>query len=131
MKKRQTLAQLLASLGSLVMLLGAALHLAAAYPKVSTALAASNLSPDLKDALRAVFALIGCNWIVVAIVTLIAAFTGTRIRKAIVLFTGFSLLAQIPIWVGIMGWFVGNEMFIAAAGFIVCGGLIFPPASTP
>jgi len=129
MSKRQKVAQLLVGLGSLIMLAGAVLHLVAAYPKVSAALAASNLAAALKDALRAVFFMIGCTWITIAIATLIAAFAETKIRKAMVLFCGFALLVQIPVWVQLMGWFVGNEMFIVAGGLIVCGGLLFPPVS--
>ncbi len=126
MNKRQIIAQWLVGLGFFIMMAGATLHLIAAYPKVSAALAASNLASGLKDALRAVFFMIGCTWITIAIVTLIAAFAKTRIRKAIVLFCGLSLLVQIPIWVGLMGWFMGNEMFLAAGVLIACGGLLFP-----
>lgn len=31
-------------------------------------------------------------------------------------------------WIlGLMGWFVGNEMFVAAGILIVGGGLLLPP----
>lgn len=75
--------------------------------------------------------MIGCTWIVIAIVTLVAAFPATRIRRTIVLLCGFTLLAQIPIWVGLMGWFPGNEMFLVAGALIVCGGLLLPRVSAP
>jgi glucose-6-phosphate-specific signal transduction histidine kinase len=81
--------------------------------------------------LRAVFLMIGCMWITLAVIILIAAFAQTTTRKPIVLFCGFALLAQIPIWVGLMGWFVGNEMFLAAGALIACGGLLLPPVSPP
>ena len=111
-----------------MVLAGAGLHLGAAYPRVSAALRASNLDGGLVQAMRAVFLMIACGWIVIAIATLIAAFTSTRIRKTMVLFCGFGLLLHIPIWVGMMGWFVGNEMFLVASGLIVCGGMLLPPA---
>jgi hypothetical protein len=123
--RRQVTAQVLIGLGCLVVLVGSALHLIAAYPRVSAALAASNLSEDLRNALRAVFVMIGLTWIVVAVVTLIAAFDRSQVNKPIILCCGFALLVQIPIWVGLMGWFVGNEMFLLGAGLIVCGGLSF------
>jgi hypothetical protein len=104
---------------------GSAFHLIAAYPQVSAALASSNLNEALRNALRAVFLMIGLTWIVVAVVTLIATFAATRTSKLIILFCGFALLLQIPIWVSLMGWFVGNEMFLLGAGLIVCGGLLF------
>lgn len=128
MKNRQTVAQLLIGLGSLNMLVGAGLHLFAGYPRVIAAFAASNLNTTLAHAMRAVFLMIGFTWITIAIVTLIAAFTQTRIRKPLVLFCGLSLLAEIPIWVTLMGWFIGNEMFAVSGVLITCGGFLLPPA---
>jgi hypothetical protein len=125
MNKPQRTARVLIGLGCLVLLVGATLHLIAAYPKVSAALASSNLNEALRNALRAVFLMIGLTWIIVAVVTLIATFARTRTSKLIILFCGFALLLQIPIWVSLMGWFVGNEMFLLGAALIVCGGLLF------
>lgn len=125
MNKPQRTAQILIGLGCLIVLVGATLHLLAAYPKVSAVLASSNLNEALRNALRAVFLMIGLTWIVVAVVTLIATFARTRTSKPIILFCGLALLLQIPIWVSLMGWFVGNEMFLLGAGLIVCGGLLF------
>ena len=103
MNKRQIVAQLLVGLGSLNVLVGAGLHLLAGYPLVIAALAASNLNAIMAHAMRAVFLIIGFTWITIAVVTLIAAFTQTRIRRILVLFCGLSLLAQIPVWVGTDG----------------------------
>lgn len=127
MSKRQLVARLLVGLGSLNVLVGAGLHLFAGYPIASAALGASNLSPLLANAMRAVFLMIGMTWIVIAVVTLIAAFTRTRIQKTLVLFCGISLLAGIPVWVGLMGWFIGNEMFLVSGVLIACGGILLPP----
>jgi hypothetical protein len=123
--KHQRTAQILIGLGCLVLLVGSTLHLIAGYPRVSAALATSNLDEGLRNALRAVFLMIGLTWIVVAVVTLIAALVRSLTSKPIILICGFALLLQIPIWVGLMGWFVGNEMFLLGAGLIVCGGLLF------
>jgi hypothetical protein len=131
MNKRQIVAQLLVALGSLNMLLGAGLHLFAGYPRLSVALAASNLGGLLENAMRAVFLMIGLTWITIAVVTLIAAFTQTRIRKPLVLFCGLSLLAEIPIWVGLMGWFIGNEMFLLSGVLITFGGFLLPSSTKP
>jgi hypothetical protein len=125
MNQHQGTARILIGLGCLVVLVGSILHLIAGYPRVSAALATSNLNEDFRNALRAVFLMIGLTWIVVAVVTLIATFARTKTSTPIILFCGFALLLQIPIWVGLMGWFVGNEMFVAGAGLIVCGGLLF------
>jgi hypothetical protein len=131
MSKRQIIAQSLVGLGSLNMLLGAGLHLYAGYPLLSAALAASNLTTLMANAARTVFLLIGLAWILIAVITLIAAFTETRIRKVLVLLCGLSLLVWIPIWVRLMGWFIGNEMFLVSGVLITLGGLLFPPPAKP
>jgi hypothetical protein len=131
MSKRQIIAQSLVGLGSLNMLLGAGLHLYAGYPLLPAALAASNLTTLMANAARTVFLLIGLAWILIAVITLIAAFTETRIRKVLVLLCGLSLLVWIPIWVRLMGWFIGNEMFLVSGVLITLGGLLFPPPAKP
>lgn len=125
MNKHHRTAQSLVALGCLIVLAGSLLHLIAAYPRVSAALATSNLNDGLRNALRAVFFMIGLTWIIIAVVMLIATFARTATSKPTILFCGFALMLQIPIWVHLMGWFVGNEMFLAGAGLIVCGGLLF------
>ncbi len=124
MNKHQRTAQALVVLGCAIVLVGSILHLAVGYPKVSAALVASNLSESLRNALRAVFLMIGFTWIVIAVVQLIGTFAGAQANKPIVLFCGFAILLQIPVWVGLMGWFIGNEMFLLGEGLVVCGGLL-------
>ncbi len=114
MNKRQRTAQSLVVLGSAIVLVASILHMAVAYPKVSAALIASNLDEVLRNALRAVFLMIGFSWIVITVVQLIGTFARAQANKPIVLFSGFALLLQVPVWVGLMGWFVGNEMFLLA-----------------
>jgi hypothetical protein len=128
MHKRQIVAQSLIGLGSLNMLFGAGLHLTAGYHLASAALVASSLAPLLANAMRSVFLMLGITWIVIAVITLIAAFTQTRIRKILVLFCGLSLVAEIPLWVGFMGWFIGNEMVLLSGVLITLGGLLLPPS---
>jgi hypothetical protein len=123
--RKQRTAQILIALGSLILLVGSALHLAGGYPIISSALAKSNLDGGTRNALRAIFLMIGLTWIVVALVTLVAAFAITRTSKAVTLLCGFALLLQVPIWMHLMGWFVGNEMFLLGSGLIVSGGLWF------
>lgn len=127
MNKRQVVARVLIGLGSLNVLAGAGLHLSAGYPRLSAVLAASNLTPLFANAMRSVFLIVGMAWITIAIVALIAAFTHTPIRRAVVLFCGFALLAEIPMWVSLMGWFIGNEMIVVSAVLITMGGFLLPP----
>lgn len=123
--KFQKTGKILIALGCLIVLAGSGLHLIAGYPVISAALAISNLDVDLKKALRAVFLLTGFSWIAIAVVTLVVTFAKTQRSKPVALLCGFALLVQIPVWVGVMSWFVGNEMFAVAAFLLVCGGLFF------
>ncbi len=131
MNKRQIVAQFLVGIGSLNMLVGAGLHLAAGYPRVSAALAASNLSAILANAMRSVFLMIGFTWITIALVAIIAAFFQSRLRKTLVFLCGLSILAEIPVWVALMGWFIGNEMFLVSGLLITLGGFLLPPFPNP
>lgn len=123
--KRQRTAQIVVALGCLIVLVGSVLHLAGGYPIISAALAKSNLDDGIRNALRAVFLMIGITWIIVALVTLIATFIRSRISKLVTLLCGLALLLQVPIWVNLMGWFVGNEMFLIGAALMVSGELLF------
>jgi len=127
MNKRQVAARVLVGLGSLNVLVGAGLHLSAGYPRLSAVLAASNLTSLYANAMRAVFLIVGMAWITIAVIALIAAFTQTRIRRPLVLLCALSLLAEIPIWVSLMGWFIGNEMIAVSAVLITLGGVLMPP----
>ena len=124
MDKRKAAARSLIVLGCLIVLAGSAIHLLLAYPKVSAALASSNLEGKLPGALRSVFFMIALTWTALAAITLIATFSKASFSKPIVLFCGFTLLAMVPAWVSMMGWFVGNEMFVAAGALVVGGGAL-------
>jgi hypothetical protein len=126
MNGRLKASRLLIGFGCFVMLAAAALHLLNAYTRVSPALTASNLNAGLQAAFRAVFLLVGWDWIVFAAIILIAAFTETRIRRAIILICGFALLVQTAVMVGLMRWFIGSQMLFATSLLILLGGLLLP-----
>jgi hypothetical protein len=113
-------------LGSVVLIASAALHCFPGYSKLaSPALAASNLDPGLKAAFGVVFLSLGWQWLVTAIVALLAGIAETRLRKTLVLFCGLAVLLEAGVGASMMGVFIGNEMIGAAALLLVCGGLLF------
>jgi len=130
MNGRRKAARVLVAFGSVVLLAGAALHSMLAYPSVSAALAASNLSHSLQSAMRAVFLLVGWDWIVIAMIVLFAGFTETMLRRIVILFCGAALLVQTGIMLRFLGWFTGSEMIVAAGLLIVSAGFVFAPNST-
>ncbi len=129
MSGRNRAAQTLVAMGSFVLFASAALHSLAAYSRLSRALSASNLSVALQGALRAVFLLVAWDWIVIAIVALLAAFTETKLRKILVLICGAAVLVETALTLAFIGVFVGNELIGTAAAFLIVGGLLIQNGS--
>jgi hypothetical protein len=94
------------------------------YPKDLSAVSASNLGAPLQRAVHALYFLVGWDWIVIAIIMLISAFTVTKSGKVIVLFCGFAILVNMAVMLAFMGWFIGTGMVLASALMTLCGGLL-------
>jgi len=125
MNGRNKAGRILVALGSIVLFASAALHCVAYAKGLSPALSASNLAAPLQAALRAVFLLVGWDWVVIGVIVLLAAFTETKLRKVLVLVCGVAVLVQTGLTLAFIGVFVGNEMIGLAALLIICGGLLF------
>jgi len=131
MNGRAKAGRFLVAVGCFILFAAAAVHCGAAYPKLSIALARSNLDAGVAAALRAIFLVVGWDWFVIAILMLIVAFKRAQLRKPVVLLCGAALLVQAGITLKFVGWFVGTDMILAAAVLTVCGGLLFErPAPT-
>ena len=124
MNGRNNAARILVALGAMVLIATALLHLSD-YPKDLSAVSASNLGAPLQGAVRALYFLVGWDWIVIAIIMLISAFTVTKLGKVIVLFCGFAILVNMAVMLAFIGWFVGTGMVLASALMTLCGGLLF------
>jgi hypothetical protein len=124
MNSRNYLARVLVALGAMVLIAVALLHLSD-YPKDLSAVSASNLGAPLQGAVRALYFLVGCDWIVIAIIMLISAFAVTKLGKVIVLLCGFALLVNMAVMLAFMGCFVGTDRVLPSALMILCGGLLF------
>ncbi len=125
MSRRNKAAQALVVLGSIVLLASTAVHTLGAYPNLSRTLATSSLPVPLQQALRAVFLLAGWDWIAIAVVALVAAFTATRLRKTLVLFCSAAVAIETAVTLAFIGLFIGNELIGSAALLLLCGGLLF------
>jgi hypothetical protein len=125
MNGRNKAARILVALGGIVLFASAAIH-SVAYGKIlSPALSASNLAAPMQAALRAVFLLVGWDWVVIGVIALLTAFTETTLRKILVLLCGVAVLVQTGLTLALIGVFPGNEMTGLAALLILCGGLLF------
>jgi hypothetical protein len=108
-----------------VLFVSAAAH-GVAYLKIfSPAVGTSNLQAAFKSAARVAFLLMACDWIVIAVVALVAAFGDARLRKALVLICGLAILAEMALTVPFIGFFIGNELVGGAGLFFLVGGLLF------
>ncbi len=119
-----------AGLGCVVLFGGSLLHLSAAYPLVAKAISGSNLETGMQAGLRSAFLMLGCVWLMLAVIAMLGTLASGPMGKTVVLVAGLGLLAQIPVWVAMMGWFVGNEMFLVASVLMVGGGLMLDGRST-
>jgi hypothetical protein len=122
-KSHNTAAQILVTSGATALIAASLLHLSD-YPKDLSAVSASNLRTPLKGAVRALYFLVGWDWIVIAIIVLIIAFTVTKLRNMIVLFCGFAVLVNMAVMLAFMGWFTGTGVVLASALTILLGGLL-------
>jgi len=125
MSGRNKAARAFVILGSVVLLVSAALHCFGGYTKVFPLYAASNLNPRLKQASQVVFLSLGWHWVVTAVVALLAGLTETRLRKVLVLTCGLAGLIEAGVGASMMGFFIGNESVGIAALLLVCGGMLF------
>ena len=128
MNVRNTTARWLVGTGCLVLLPGAGLHLAAAYPKVSASVLASNLDTGLQSALRCVFLIVGWHWIVLAAIAVFAVFSRAPVGKIVVLLCALALIFDAALMAAFLGRFLGTGMILASALLILCGGFALPPA---
>jgi hypothetical protein len=122
MNGRNTAARILVALGAIGWFTTAVFHLKD-YPKDTAKL--STLSIPLQAEFRTIFLMVGWDWIVVAAVALLAAFTETTLRKVLVLFCGVAGLVQAALALALMGVFLGTELMWPAAIFFIVGGLLF------
>ena len=125
MSSRNKVARVLVALGSIVLFASAALHYLA-YRKVSSpVIGASNLALPLQSVFRVSFLLMAWDWIVIAVVALLAAFAETRLRKTLVLVCGVAILLETALTLSFVGLFFGNQLIGTAGLLIFCGGLFF------
>jgi len=116
--------------GCVVLVVSAALHVVGGMKVGFPALAASNLSPELKSAFRVVFLSLGWHWVVTAAVVAAAVGAERRVRNTIILFCGAAVLVEAVVGASVMGLFVGNEMIGGAGFLLLCGGLLFAASTS-
>lgn len=88
-------------------------------------LRAASLSAPLLGAFRAIYVLVGWQWIVVGGTALLAAFYETNLRRVLVLLCGVAMLVQAALTLCFMGVFLGTELMALAAVLMGVGCLLF------
>lgn len=120
-------ARIVVTIGSIVLLLSAAMH-CIAYQRTAPVVGASNLSPALKAVFSVAFLSMAWGWLALGILVLLAAFSEARLRKPVILICGFSVLIQAILTVPSLGFFIGNETLGVASIFMIVGGFLFDAA---
>jgi hypothetical protein len=114
-------AKILILAGCAELVVAAGIHWFAAYPRLSSALATSNLSGYLQAALRAVFVLVAWQWIAMAVIALLATFGRTKAFRALIAFCSIALFVETAITLKFIGVFLGNELLGSAAALLLLG----------
>ena len=128
---RHKAARVLVVLGAVVLLVSAAMH-GVAYLKIfSRTVGASNLQATFQSVCRVAFLLMAWDWIVIAVVALVATFGETQLRKALVWICGLAILAETALTIAFVGLFIGNELIGTAGLFLLVGGLLFERSNPP
>jgi hypothetical protein len=109
-----------------VMLVGTAvLHTVAGYPRLSHALAATNLKPSIVTVLRSFWISSSVHWVIAAAIATVAAFSANGRNRAMTLM----LVALLP---GIdavltllsLGLFPGNGLLLSASGLLIAAATL-------
>ena len=123
---RRSMSRVLVTLGSLVLLVAAAIHCVAYLKFSAPAVHASNLPIAMQSVFEIALLSMAWSWIVLALIVLVVTFKEGRLGKPIALICGSAVLIQAVFTVPMVGFFLGNEMIGAASLLILTGGFLFP-----
>ena len=121
----RTVSRTLMTLGSVVLLVAAAMHCVAYAKFAAPALHGSNLPAAMQSVFEIGFLSMAWSWFVLALIVLIVTYGEARLGKTIALVCGFAVLIQALWTVSLVGFFIGNEMIGAASLLIIIGGFLF------
>jgi hypothetical protein len=128
MQNRKRIAQILVSLGGLILFAGCALRGIFGYRGIFDALRGTTAPQDVIRGLKAVWFIIAWHWAVLGVVALLAAFLRTAPRRIILLLCGIVALADAAGMYAALGVFIGNEMIFGSAVAFFTGAVLFPAA---
>lgn len=118
----RTVSRTLLTLGSVVLLVAAAMHCVAYGKFAAPALHGSNLPKTMQSVFEIGFLSMAWSWFVLGLIVLIVSCGEARMGKTIALVCGFAVLLQAAWTVSLVGFFIGNEMIGAASVLIIIGG---------
>jgi hypothetical protein len=124
MMTRRTVSRILLTLGCVVLLVSATLHCLAYLKFSGPAVHASNLPIAVQSVFEIAFLSMAWSWIALALIVLIVTFGEARLGKPIALICGFAVLIQAVCTVPMVGFFIGNEMLVAASLPIIIGSFL-------
>jgi hypothetical protein len=123
MIRRNSAAVIMLAVGATVLIGAALLHLSDYKPDLS-AVSTSDLRTGLKGAVRSLYFLVGLDWVVIATILLIIAFSGKNLRRKMVFLGGFAVLANMLVMLMNMGWFIGTGIMLASSVMVLGAGVL-------
>lgn len=123
--RNQKVIRVLAAVAALVLVGTAVLHAVAGYPRVSQALAATNLKPSVVTVLRGFWISSSVHWVIAAVIGVVAAFGAKERYRAMILL----LVALVPgidavITLFGLGLFPGNGLLLAASALLIAAATL-------
>ncbi|MGO9591885.1 MAG: hypothetical protein ACLP3K_17795 [Candidatus Acidiferrales bacterium] len=126
MQTRKRIAQALASLGSLILFVGASLHSTLGYRAIFGPLQGTTAPPENVQALKTIWVLYAWHSVAIGIVALLAAFVRGLPHRAILLVCGIITLGDATGTYAALGAFIGDEISFSCAVALLAAAALFP-----
>lgn len=126
MQTRKRIAQVLASVGSLILFVGAALHSTLGYHAIFGPLQGTTAPQENVQGLKTIWFLYAWHSVAIGIVALLAAFVQRLPHRAILLVCGIITLGDAAGIYAVLGVFVGDEISFSCAVAFLAAAALFP-----
>jgi hypothetical protein len=126
MRNRKITAQALAALGSVLLLVSAALHGTLGYQGIVTALSEKAVDPTAVAALKAIWLIVSWHWIAIALLVPAVLFGRAAPRKVILVICGLAVIGDAVAGYSAIGLFIGDELLAVAGLAILSAAALFP-----
>jgi hypothetical protein len=130
MQNRKRIAQVLTSLGGLILFVGAALHSTLGYHAIFDPLRGTAAPQENVQGLKTIWFLYAWHSVAIGIIAILAAFVRGLPHRAILLVCGIITLGDAAGIFAALGVFIGDEISFSCAIAFLAGAALFPTAQS-